>query len=106
MNRLRSWYSVSYALVVGVLLVAAVVLRRYEAFGDVANSAVAVSTVDLATLKPTGNPTEAEKEAVFDRVWTLFDTNYPDFQEKMIDWDSEKVFPTCPTIYSSRFSRI
>lgn len=48
------------------------------------------SVIDLSSLTPAGTPTDAQKQAVFMRVWKLFDTHYPNFEMKGIDCAAEK----------------
>ncbi|QQE79227.1 S41 family peptidase [Alicyclobacillus sp. SO9] len=60
-------------------------------FGIGQHSALGGEKVDAQSLTPKGTPTAAEKRAVFSRVWSLFNENYPDFQEKVINWKQEKI---------------
>ncbi|WDL98569.1 hypothetical protein [Alicyclobacillus sp. ALC3] len=41
-------------------------------------------------MKPVGKPTVAEKQAVFNRVWKLFDEYYPSFAFKVMNWKQAK----------------
>ncbi|WP_040441168.1 hypothetical protein, partial [Alicyclobacillus acidoterrestris] len=48
------------------------------------------SSVNLNSLSPIGTPTTSEKQQVFHKVWQLFNTYYPNFAMKGLDWSAEK----------------
>ncbi len=48
------------------------------------------SHLNLANVKPVGIPTHAEKRAVFQKVWGIFNSHYPSFQIKSVNWEHEK----------------
>lgn len=64
--------------------------------------------VSLTSLRPVGTPTAAEKSAVFERIWGLFNQSYPSFQLKVVDWHTEKAIyepkavaaPTWPRFFA------
>lgn len=51
---------------------------------------VVPSALSLSSLSPTGVPTLDEKHQVFSKVWQLFETYYPNFKMKGIDWLGER----------------
>ncbi|GEO26176.1 hypothetical protein AAC03nite_19610 [Alicyclobacillus acidoterrestris] len=48
------------------------------------------SSVNLNSLSPIGTPTTSEKQQVFHKIWQLFNTYYPNFAMKGLDWSAEK----------------
>lgn len=45
---------------------------------------------NLANLAPVGIPSHAEKRAVFQKIWGIFNSHYPSFQIKSVNWENEK----------------
>lgn len=46
--------------------------------------------VNPLSLAPVGVPTLSDKQAVFERVWALFDEYYPNFGMKGVNWNAER----------------